>query len=205
MTMRCFIGLDLPPATKLALEAWRKKALPEVKEKGPAKRGGKPAKTAEPVAVPTVNLHITLAFLGTITPRQHETVMREMETVKGQPFSLRLNTTGIWDGPKILQAAPEEPDDALVELARQVRKAARRAGVEVDNQPYRPHVTLVRKATSMLPPPLFTPDIEASFDQFHLFESFSHPQGVHYPIRHSWPLLPNLSVRERLRQGLLDE
>lgn len=204
MKMRCFIGLDLPAATKLALESWRQKALPEVKEKTQTKRPAKPNTPAEPAAVPTANFHITLAFLGQIDARQHEALLQEMNHVKGQPFSLTLNTTALWEGPKILLAAPGEPDNALMDLARQVRKAARAARVQVDNRPYRPHVTLVRKATDTLPAPLFTPDISADFSQFHLFESFSNAQGVRYPIRHSWPLIPQMSVRERLRQGLTD-
>lgn len=204
MKMRCFIGLDLPVNTKLALESWRKKALPEVKERAQTKRPAKSNTPAEPVAVPTANFHITLAFLGQVDARQHEALLNEMEQVKGSPFSLTLDSTALWEGPKILLAAPGEPDDALMDLARQVRKAARAAGVQVDGRPYRPHVTMVRKATDALPPPLFAPDIHADFSQFHLFESFSNAQGVRYPIRHSWSLIPNMSVRERLRQGLTD-
>lgn len=209
MNMRCFVGLDLPVQTKLALEDWRQRALPEVSSRdalpmpaAKAKTKARPNQPARPVAVPTANLHITLGFLGQINHRQHEAVMATLSEVQQEPFALTLDTTGVWSGPKILFCAPETPPAPLMDLARQVRKAARLAGIEMESREYRPHVTMIRKASVTLPPPLFTPQIEATFNQFHLFESVSSPQGVSYPIRHSWPLIPNLSVRERLKRGL---
>lgn len=203
MNMRCFIGLDLPIQTKLALESWRQRALPEIvtREALPEIKSKK-NQPARPVAVPTANLHITLAFLGQISHRQHESLMTTLADVHQVPFELTLDTTGLWNGPKILFCAPDTPPTSLMELAKQVRKAARAAGIEVENREYRPHVTMIRKAGATLPPPLFMPQIEAKFSQFHLFESVSSPQGVSYPIRHSWPLIPDLSVRERLKRGL---
>ncbi|MCU7553359.1 RNA 2',3'-cyclic phosphodiesterase [Alteromonas sp. ASW11-19] len=210
--MRSFIGLDLAGNTKMALESWREQALPDVPRREalvqqPAKkrRGGKntPPVTAQPYAVPTVNLHMTLCFLGAITPRQHEALIAEMDALTYQPFDLHLDTAGVWNGPKILFAAPTEPPQELLELARGVRKAARAAGLHVEGKEYKPHVTLVRKAGPTLPIPLMTPDIQCHFADFHLFESVSTPTGVTYPIRHTWQLRHQLSVREKLRRGLI--
>lgn len=210
--MRTFIGLDLAGNTKMALESWREQALPDVPRREalvqpPAKkrRGAKSPSpnTAQPFAVPTVNLHMTLCFLGAITPRQHEALIAETDALSFQPFDLHLDTTGVWNGPKILFAAPSAPPQELLELARGVRKAARAAGLHVEGKTFRPHVTLVRKAGPTMPIPLLTPDIHCHFADFHLFESVSTPTGVTYPIRHTWPLRHNLSVREKLRRGLL--
>ena len=207
--MRSFIGLDIAGPQKMALETWREQALPEVSRrdalptKKSRKRAAQDLSPAQPYAVPTVNLHMTLCFLGSITPRQHEALIHEIDQLRYQPFDVYLNSTGIWNGPKILHVAPESPPEELMALARGVRKASRAAGIAVDGKEYRPHITMIRKAGPTLPLPLFMPDITCHFSDFHLFESVSTPGGVTYPIRHSWPLQHQLSVREKLKRGLL--
>ncbi len=131
--------------------------------------------------------------------------MYELDNVTCEPFTLTLDTTGQWSGPKILFSAPTACPKALLELAKLTRKAARSAAIEVENKTYKPHVTMVRKATSTLPLPLYSPSVEVHASAFHLFESVSTPQGVTYPIRHSWGLKHNMSVREKLRRGITDE
>lgn len=208
--MRSFIGLDIAGQHKMALESWREQALPEVPRrealasKKSKKRGIQDSSPAQPFAVPTVNLHITLCFLGAISQRQHEALIHEIDHLQYQPFDVHLNTADIWNGPKILHVAPDSPPSELMELARGVRKAARAAGIAVEGKAYRPHVTMVRKAGPTLPLPLFMPDITCHFSDFHLFESVSTPGGVTYPIRHSWNLQHQLSVREKLKRGLLE-
>jgi len=216
--MRCFIGLDLSATEKLALDSWRQQALPEVMPRSKlnassakGKRGDVKAQNgtkqgaAPPYAVPPANFHITLCFLGEITHRQHESLVYELDNVACEPFTLTLDTTGLWNGPKILFSAPTACPKALLELAKLTRKAARSAAIEVENKTYKPHVTMVRKATSTLPLPLYNPSVEVHASAFHLFESVSTPQGVTYPIRHSWGLKHNMSVREKLRRGITDE
>lgn len=215
--MRCFIGLDLSASEKLTLDSWRQQALPEVMprqfpsnaSKGVPKRAlpnvmNSPQGSTQPYAVPASNYHITLCFLGSITHRQHEALIYELDNLVSEPFSLTLDSTGIWNGPKILFSAPETPPESLMLLAKASRKAARRASIQVENKPYKPHVTMVRKATAALPLPLYNPSVEVHASAFHLFESVSTPQGVTYPIRHSWALKHNMSVREKLRRGITD-
>lgn len=217
--MRCFIGVDLAVSEKLALDSWRQQALPEISSRMPSaefssksknKNGKQKAASREqaaihPYAVDAANFHITLCFLGQITPRQHEALMSELDNLAHSPFSIDLDSSGIWNGPKILFAAPSSPPNELMQLARSTRKAARRAAIEVDNREYKPHVTVVRKATAALPMPLYPPHIDVHASAFHLFESVSTPQGVSYPIRQSWPLKHAMTVREKLRRGITDE
>ena len=217
--MRSFIGLDLSATEKLALDSWRQQALPEVMPrqwvKSEATRTRKSGNKrnehinsqgpAMPYAVPAANFHITLCFLGEINHRQHEALVYELDQLVSEPFSLTLNATGLWNGPKILFAAPTDTPKALNELAKLSRKAARKAAVEVESREYKPHVTLVRKATTTLPLPLYSPSVDVHISAFHLFESVSTPQGVTYPIRQSWSLKHNMSVREKLRRGITDE
>jgi 2'-5' RNA ligase len=207
--MRCFIGIDLAPSEKLALEAWREKALPDVLPKQHTlphvkqKRSSGGVLSSQPYAVPAANYHVTLCFLGDITHRQHDAIISELDTVVAPPFSITLDTTGLWNGPKILFAAPSVTDPALVELARATRKAARASNISVEKRDYNPHVTVIRKANHGLPVPGFSPHIDMAVSAFHLFESVSTPSGVTYPIRHSWSLQHSMSVREQLRKGLI--
>ena len=209
--MRCFIGLDLSATEKLALDSWRQQALPEVmpRQTTPSSAkgfsNGGPQGSTQPYAVPAANYHITLCFLGSITHRQHEALIYELDNLVAEPFSLTLDSTGVWNGPKILFSAPDNPPEPLMLLAKASRKAARRASIQVENKPYKPHVTMVRKATAALPLPLYSPSVEVHASAFHLFESVSTPQGVTYPIRHSWALKHSMSVREKLRRGITDE
>lgn len=207
--MRCFIGIDLAPSEKLALEAWREKALPDVLPKQHSlphvkqKRSPIGVLSSQPYAVPAANYHVTLCFLGDITHRQHDAIISELDTVVAPPFSVALDTTGVWKGPKILFAAPSVTDPALMELARATRKAARASNISVEKRDYSPHVTVIRKANHTLPIPRFSPHIDMMVSAFHLFESVSTPSGVTYPIRHSWSLQHAMSVREQLRKGLI--
>lgn len=157
-----------------------------------------------PYAVPAANYHMTLCFLGDIDHRQHEALMAELDALTAEPFTLTLDETGIWNGPKILFSAPSSPPNELMNLAKLTRKSARSAGIEVEGKEYKPHITMVRKATSTLPLPLFAPSIDVQASAFHLFESVSTPQGVAYPIRDSWSLEHNISIREKLRRGITD-
>lgn len=157
-----------------------------------------------PYAVPAANYHMTLCFLGDINHRQHEALMAELDALTAEPFTLTLDETGIWNGPKILFSAPSSPPSELMNLAKLTRKRARSAGIEVEGKEYKPHITMVRKATSSLPLPLFAPNIDVHASAFHLFESVSTPQGVAYPICDSWSLEHNISIREKLRRGITD-
>ncbi len=199
LNMRYFIGLDLSPANKLALDSWREKSLPELP------RVKMPLKTKAPVRqprpVPAANLHITLCFLGSVSPRQLEAVSECLAEVTSQPFELSLDTTGFWSGPKIFYVGPEQVPEPLSELAEKATAAARQADIAVEKRDYQPHVTIIRNVKADFPPPLFPPSVVCQFSQFHLFESVSTQSGVTYPIRQSWPLRNTNSVREKLLRG----
>lgn len=208
--MRLFIGLDLSIAEKLSLEQWRATALPELKArtkpvKAP-KRGAKSSGEASQhaYATPTANYHVTLCFLGNVTNAQHETLLSTLDDVQGEPFEVMFDATSVWSGPKIFCTIPTSPPDRLMTLASNIQRCARQVGIQVEQRPYRPHITLARKADVTLPFPLFAPTLKMKVTHFHLFESVSSSNGVHYPIRHTWPLRYSMSVREQLSKGILE-
>ena len=149
---------------------------------------------------PRENLHITLCFYGAL----EEPVIEELDSALGQvrlaPFELQLHGAGRFGGgdPSALWLGVE-PHPALTDLARQCRKAARQAGVEIETRAYLPHVTLA----------YLNRDVELSrvqrfeqrlglfksepfvVDRFHLYSSW--PRKPHTPnlyrIETEYPLI----------------
>ena len=199
--MRSFIGLDLSAQDKLALENWREKSLPALPSSNARNANQPKVPVRQPKPVPAANFHITLCFLGNINDRQHEAVIANLDDITATPFEVTLDMTALWQGPKILLAAPTAPPASLMSLAASVNSAARQAGIDVERREYRPHVTLIRNSKEDYPPPLFAPQLTCQFSQFHLFESVSTPSGVRYPVKHSWPFRSSHSVREKLQRG----
>ena len=74
INMRAFFGLSPDPVTKLAIQEWRDKTLPQFN-----------------APVPTANFHVTLAFLGQINPRQLDALCSEIDSLKEISLSLILD------------------------------------------------------------------------------------------------------------------
>lgn len=171
--MRYFLGLDPDAKTKLAIESWREKALP-----------------AFPNPVPIANFHVTSLFLGQVSEHQLEQLCTDIDGLDLPAFSMHLNQLGYWSKPKILFVGCQNPPPEAETLAHTLLGFAKQAKIVVQERPYVPHLTLVRKCPEHAPAPLFEPDFTCRFDALHLFESVSGKHGVHYPIRHTWPFSP---------------
>ncbi|MGJ8681805.1 RNA 2',3'-cyclic phosphodiesterase [Paraglaciecola sp.] len=170
--MRAFLGLSPDPKTKLAIEAWRNKALPQFN-----------------APVPAPNFHVTLAFLGQVTPKHLDTITTEISMMQAiSEFDVTLDQVGYWPKPKAFWLGSESPDERHVNLAKQVNKIANVAGLHLPKQTYVPHLTLARKCTENPPAPLLAPNFTFRAKALHLFESVSSSHGVAYHIRQSWPL-----------------
>lgn len=169
--MRCFLGLDLDANSKLAIEAWREKALPPFEK-----------------PVPAANFHVTSVFLGQVTPVQLEPVLADMDNLDVTPFSMQFNMLGYWSKPAIFWLGCTHPHDSAGRLAQWLSSCVKRHGLSIENRPYVPHITLVRKARAAPPTPLFPPDFTLRFDTVHLFESVSGQHGVRYESRERWHL-----------------
>lgn len=94
------------------------------------------------------DLHITLKFLGEVNRNELEILKKELRNqVEISIFSLEIGGVGTFGKPRkprVLWAGVEK-NKPLDLLKEQVEKAASAAGLEEDNQPYRPHVTLAKK------------------------------------------------------------
>ena len=99
------------------------------------------------------NLHITLRFLGDVTPPTAHEFTANLAGITFDPFPVRLlglDTFG-GDAPRILFASVE-PSAPLADLARANETAARRAGLKPESRKFTPHVTLARLQAPRIDP-----------------------------------------------------
>ena len=98
------------------------------------------------------NLHMTLAYIG-MWPE----VVTEVLPAVEQPFQITLVQAGVFPASRVLWAGIR-PSGALDRLADQVRHNLSAAGIPFDPQPFRAHITLVRKPS--IPETAALPDIK---------------------------------------------
>lgn len=99
------------------------------------------------------DMHLTLRFIGDVTPPVAREFADNLAQITFDPFSLRLTGLDTFGGnhPKSIHATVE-PSDALADLAHANEIAARRAGLPPLKRKYVPHVTIARLDTPRVPP-----------------------------------------------------
>jgi 2'-5' RNA ligase len=122
-------------------------------------RGALGAAAAEAVrvsggrAVPEANLHVTLAFLGSVPEARVTELAALGRALAGAwpradtPLMLRFTALEQWAKPQLL-CAVAEPSLQATALSVGLKRAARGAGFSPDLKPFRAHVTLARAVAS---------------------------------------------------------
>lgn len=161
--------------------------------------------------VPAENLHVTLAFLGSVPERrlaQLAAIARQVAVVPsscgdeaspasgGRGLALVFEHLEYWRAAHVLCAVPPRPPSPVAALARRLQegltegafvpdqKTSESAGINIA-KPFRPHVTLARKA---LRPPRSTEIAAVTWSsmEFVLVESKTHPEGAAYRVLESF-------------------
>ena len=125
--MRLFVGLDLPWELRQRLRALCT-ALPGAR------------------FVPSENLHLTLRFIGEVTPNQAEDIDLALAALKGRKLSLEVAGVGTTNraGREVTLWAGIARDPALDHLQAKVETALQRAGILPEKRRFTPHITLAR-------------------------------------------------------------
>ncbi len=92
--------------------------------------------------------HMTVAFLGDISPVQADAMVRVLEEVaeKYRPFELKLCRLGYFAMPNSATVfCSTERDNTLLSLAQDVYRAAWDVRIPFDDKPFRAHITLGRR------------------------------------------------------------
>ncbi|MBI5257610.1 MAG: RNA 2',3'-cyclic phosphodiesterase [Burkholderiales bacterium] len=100
--------------------------------------------------VPPAKLHLTLHFLGAV-PADHLPALLHGLPPAPPPFRLAFGEAGAWAGGLVVLHPLALPEPLLALHAAQ-RQALRALGLPVEARPYRPHVTLARRAAGAVPP-----------------------------------------------------
>jgi RNA 2',3'-cyclic 3'-phosphodiesterase len=121
--LRLFVGLALPPETKLRLSL--------------ISAGVPGARWVDPG-----NYHVTLRFIGEVDEGVAGDIDAALARIQGKRFDLVLSGVGQF-GDRMLWAGVEK-HPALLHLRDKVESALVRVGLEPDARRYAPHVTLAR-------------------------------------------------------------
>lgn len=156
--------------------------------------------------VPAANLHVTLAFLGSIPGRrlgELGEVARASAALPEGRLELALDHLEYWRPARLLCALPTERPEAIAALARRLqdelvargfvpdRKRSR--SVEIDiTSPFRPHVTLARKVYRS-PRTIEMQPVTWSFTDFVLVDSRTLPEGPVYTVLEKFPSISESS------------
>lgn len=136
--------------------------------------------------VPADNLHLTLAFLGSLTTARADCVTEAAADIAVEPFALRLDRIGWWRRPGILWLAPAVWPAEIEALAAALWRALEPCGIEPETRPFKPHVTIARRCGRARTGPM-TP-IDWPVSDFALIESLAGQPGSRYQVLKRWPL-----------------
>ncbi|MEE8320863.1 MAG: RNA 2',3'-cyclic phosphodiesterase [Gammaproteobacteria bacterium] len=137
--------------------------------------------------VPAANLHITLVFLGNIDEQQCRDVQQAASEISSRSFTLKLDRAGKWSRSKVIWLAHTTIPEELTSLVAELNESAINCRIQIENRPYRPHVTLARKVRGPVPPLDIEP-FEWAIKSFALVQSETLPQGAQYAVIQNWPL-----------------
>ncbi len=168
--MRVFVALELPDRVKDNLER-------SARQFAEYANGGN--------FVPKQNLHLTLHFLGNVPQENLIYIQSAMDGIRylAAPetavtqFAMQRTGDIVW--------AKLRQSEALTALHDNLGDKLEQNGFEVEHRAYRPHVTLIRKKSFVLPFSEVTKNVQVFnmpfvADKVTLFESVLRPEGAIY-------------------------
>lgn len=127
------------------------------------------------------NFHVTLAFLGAVEASRVAEVTGVAREVRVPCCELHFDHLMVWKRSHVLALVASRIPDALQEFVQNLRSRLIRDGFKLDDEPYRPHVTLARevRAPAMEKPRTM---LVWPISDFVLVESTRRDQGIRYEV-----------------------
>lgn len=134
--------------------------------------------------------HVTLVFLGEVDDEARRRLVQELGGVRQRTLTLRMERLGVFERSGILHAEVEVSRE-LLRLYEVVAAAVGRAGLDVEERPYRAHITLARarnrdgrKSIARLGRSTEQRKLNARWEagEFLLYESQLSPGGSKYVV-----------------------
>lgn len=145
--------------------------LVEVAKSFPTVKGVRPT--------PNDNLHVTLLFLGNVEENAYKCLEKKVVQTYIQSFRIRLDLYGYFRNAKIIWIGCSSYPTELTRLVKHLKSIGVQCGVNFDNKPYKPHITLFRKVPNAeFPSVPFS--INWRVSEFHLIESVPSENSTKY-------------------------
>ncbi len=179
--MRLFVGLAVSEGVREALERLTLRLR--------AKDDGLRWSTPE-------QWHVTLVFLGEVDDERRARLIEELARVRQPGLTLEMARLGVFERAGILYAEVEVTPE-LLRLYEAAAGAVRRVGLEVEERPYRAHITLARsrnregrKTIERLRRVAEQQRVSERWEAaaFLLYESQLSPDGSRYVVRERFAL-----------------
>jgi len=179
--MRLFVGLAIDEKVKEALE----RLTLRLRAKDDGLRWSTPDQW-----------HVTLVFLGEVDDEARARLARELAGVRRAPLTLRMERLGVFERSGILHAEVEVSAE-LLGLYEAVAAAVKQVGLEMEERPYRAHITLARarnkdgrKTIARLRRSAEQQRLSAHWEaaEFLLYESQLSPGGSRYVVQERFGL-----------------
>lgn len=129
--MRLFIALDIPEAIRARLNGF----MERVRVLAPDARWARPE-----------SLHVTLKFIGEVKEERLDAIKQTLTAIKARPFDVKFEGMGYFPtnkSPRVFWAGVHATND-LSELAAAIDQKLAQLGIEREEKPYHPHLTLAR-------------------------------------------------------------
>jgi 2'-5' RNA ligase len=90
------------------------------------------------------NLHLTLAFIGEVSPKKVDKIEAILETVPFSPFGATIDRLGTFSHGTLWYAGLRKNEPLMI-LQREITHKLALCGFEMDGRKYTPHITLGRE------------------------------------------------------------
>lgn len=131
--VRCFFALWPPPETQQALAKLARSWV-----------------TGRLMQAP--DLHLTLAFLGSVEARQLPELLAIGEHAVFKAIPLMLDHAALWPHARIAWCGPGATPEPLTRLWQSLTEALEIQGFPRESRPFAPHITLARQARPLQAP-----------------------------------------------------
>jgi 2'-5' RNA ligase len=169
--LRLFFAVWPPAPAALALHGWAVATQATV--------GGR--------ALAAGNVHLTLAFLGSVPAEQLEHAIVAGRRVAGESTALLLTEARYWPRSHIIWVGPKTTPAPLFKLAAELQHELGVLGFSLDEREFVAHVTLLRDVPRLRGLPAL-PEVEWPITEFVLARSEAAAPGSVYTILERFPL-----------------
>jgi RNA 2',3'-cyclic 3'-phosphodiesterase len=185
--MRIFIGIKLDERVQGEIESFLK----------PFKKISSPIRWVKPA-----NIHVTLKFIGEVSEEKYKQIEKRLNETDFNSvlFTLCLNGCGKFGRGNSLNIfwIGITPNDILTGVYNKIENALGKIGIEKENRPFKPHITVGRNKKDFNFKSFFQlieershePISELNVDHFQIFKSQLRPEGPVYTKLKEIPFVP---------------